>query len=87
MLERVGQTYTGVINGITNWGIFVEESRTKSSGMVKLKDMKDDFYVLNKETYSLVGQRTKKKYSVGDVVKIKVVSADIERKTIDFKFV
>ncbi|KKQ52871.1 MAG: Ribonuclease R [Parcubacteria group bacterium GW2011_GWD2_38_12] len=87
MLERIGQTYTGVINGITNWGIYVEESHTKSSGMVKLKDMKDDFYVLNKETYSLVGQRTKKKYSVGDKVKIKVVAGDLERKTIDYKFI
>lgn len=87
MMERVGKTYTGIINGITNWGIFVEESHTKSSGMVKLKDMKDDFYVLNKETYSLVGQRTKKKYSIGDEVKIKVAGADLERKTIDFKII
>lgn len=86
MMGRVGNEYTGIINGITNWGIYVEESRTKASGMVKLKDMKDDFYVLNKETYSIVGQRTKKKYSIGDEVKIKVAGADLERKTIDFKF-
>lgn len=87
MLKKIGQTYAGVINGITNWGIYVEESRTKSSGMVKLKDMKDDFYVFNKETYSLTGIKTKKKYSIGDKVKIKVVGGDLDRKTIDYKFV
>lgn len=87
MLKKIGETYTGVINGITDWGVYVEESRTKSSGMVKLRDMRDDFYVLDKKTYSLSGQKTKKKYSVGDEVKIKVVGGDLERKTIDYKFV
>src|SRR3989344_174044 len=87
MMERIGNIYTGVISGITNWGIYVEESKTKSSGMVKFKDMKDDFYVLNKETYSLIGERTKKKYTIGDEVKIKVVAGDLERKTLDYIFV
>jgi len=87
MLERVGSVYTGVISGITNWGVYVEESRTKASGMVKFKDMKDDMYIFNKETYSLVGKKNKKKYSIGDVVKIKVVSGDLERKTLDYIFV
>ncbi|MCR4323281.1 MAG: ribonuclease R [Candidatus Azambacteria bacterium] len=86
MLERVGNIYTGVISGITAWGVYVEEEHTKASGMVKFKDMKDDMYVFNKETYSLVGKRKKKKYSIGDVVKIKIVSGDLERKTLDYIF-
>lgn len=87
MMERIGNTYTGVISGITNWGVYVEESKTKSSGMVKFKDMKDDFYVFNRESYSLIGERTKKKYTIGDEVKIKVVAGDLERKTLDYIFV
>lgn len=87
MMARIGTVYTGVISGITNWGVYVEESHTKANGMVKLKDMQDDFYVLNKETYSLIGTKTKKKYSIGDEVKIKVVGGDLERKTIDYRFV
>ena len=85
-MDKIGNVYDGVISGITNWGVYVEESRTKASGMVKFKDMKDDFYVFNKETYSLVGTNSKKKYSVGDEVKIKILAGDLERKTLDYAF-
>jgi len=86
MMDRVGNTYDGVISGITKWGVYVEESRTKANGMVKMRDMKDDFYVFDKETYSIIGQRTKKKYSIGDEVKIKVIAADLERRVLDYRF-
>ena len=86
MMDKIGNIYDGVISGITNWGVYVEESRTKASGMVKFKDMKDDFYVFNRETYSLIGTRSNKKYSVGDQVKIKIIGADPERKTLDYMF-
>lgn len=86
MTERKGTVCKGVISGITNFGVFVEESRTKANGMIKFRDLKDDFYVFNKATYSLVGQKTKKKYSIGDEVKIKIMGGDLERKTLDFMF-
>lgn len=86
MMERIGSVHEGVISGITTWGVYVEESRTKASGMIKFKDMKDDMYIFNKETYSLVGKRTKKKYSIGDEVKIKIAGGDLERKTLDYIF-
>ncbi|KKT60996.1 MAG: Ribonuclease R [Candidatus Giovannonibacteria bacterium GW2011_GWA2_44_26] len=76
-----------MISGITNWGVYVEESRTKASGMVRFKDMKDDFYVFNRETYSLIGTKSDKKYSIGDEVKIKIIGADPERRTLDYMFV
>jgi len=87
MLGKTGHVFEGVISGITTWGVYVEESRTKASGMVKFKDMKDDFYVFSKETYSLVGTRRKRKYSVGDKVKIKIIGGDLERKILDYIFV
>jgi len=86
MMERVGNTYDGIISGITKWGVYVEESRTKANGMIRMRDMKDDFYVFDKETYSIIGQRTKKKYSIGDEVKIKIIAADLESRTLDYAF-
>lgn len=87
MLERVGEEFTGIITGITNWGVYVEESKTKSSGMVKFRDMKDDFYTFDRETYSIIGEKTKNKYSIGDEVKIKVLGGDLIKKTLDYAFV
>ena len=87
MMDKIGNVCDGVISGITNWGVYVEESRTKASGMVRFKDMKDDFYVFNRETYSLIGTKSDKKYSIGDEVKIKIIGADPERRTLDYMFV
>ncbi len=86
MMNKIGNVYEGVISGITNWGVYVEESRTKASGMVKFRDMKDDFYVCNKETYSLIGTKSKKKYAIGDEVKIKIIAGDLEKRTLDYVF-
>ena len=55
--------------------------------MVKLRDLKDDYYVLRERSYAVVGERTKKKYALGDSVRFKVVGADIERKTLDYRLV
>ncbi len=87
MSERIGQTFDGTISGVSEWGIYVEEVNTKCEGMVKLRDMKDDFYTINAKTYSLTGQRTKKKYTLGDKVKFKVMAADLDRKTLDYVIV
>jgi len=55
--------------------------------MVKLRDMKDDFYELNEKLYAIVGKNTGKKYSLGDKIRVKLVASDPERKTLDFVFV
>ena len=87
MLERVGLVFSGIVSGITQWGIYVQELDTKTEGMVSLQSMKDDFYVLDKENYCLIGTRRNKRYAMGDKVKIKVMGGDLERKTLDFSFV
>ncbi len=87
MMERVGKTYKGIITGVTEWGIYVAELETKSEGMVRLRDMKDDYYTLDKENFSIVGTRNKKKYSLGSKVKIKVIGGDPDEKTLDYAFV
>ncbi len=84
MSKRTGETFDGVISGITEWGIYVEELETKCEGLVRVRDMKDDFYVFNEKKFELVGQKKKHRYSLGDRVKIKVRGVDLERKTIDY---
>jgi len=87
MTERVGKTFDGVISGVTEWGIYVEEAHSKSEGMVRLRDLKDDYYTFNEKTRTITGERHNKKYRLGDKVKIKVKNADLERKIIDYVFV
>jgi ribonuclease R len=84
MSKRLGKSFTGVISGMTEWGMYVEELETKCEGLVRVRDMTDDFYVFNEKKLELVGQKKKKRYRLGDKVKIKVKAVDLERKTIDY---
>ena len=83
MLDKVGQTFDGTITGVTEWGVYVEEKNTRAEGMVKIRDLGDDYYVLNQKSYCIVGEKTKKKFSLGDQVKFKITSASLEKKAID----
>ncbi len=87
MSERIGQEFAGIISGVTDWGIYVMEKETRSEGLIKMRDLKDDYYVLDEKNYCIIGQDTKKKFSLGDEIKIKVAGADIERRTIDYALV
>ncbi|MDR3558022.1 MAG: VacB/RNase II family 3'-5' exoribonuclease, partial [Candidatus Pacebacteria bacterium] len=87
MSERIGQSFDGVISGVSEWGIYVEEKETKSEGMVNIRNLGDDYWNFDKKTYSIVGERTKKRYTLGDPIKFKISSADIERKMLDFEIV
>jgi len=87
MSSRIAQTFKGTISGVTEWGIYVEEIETKCEGLVRIKDMGDDFYIFNEKKLELVGQKKKKKYRLGDNVTIKVKSVDLEKKTIDYVLV
>lgn len=87
MAVRVGDTFDGIITGISERGIFVSEKETLAEGMVSLRDLTDDYYVFDEKRFSLVGKRTRKKYSLGDFVKIKIKRADIETRLIDYIFI
>lgn len=84
MSTRVGQTFKGIISGVSEWGIYVEEIETKCEGLIRVRDMDDDFYILNEKKLELVGRDKNKKYRFGDRVTIKVKKVDLERKTIDY---
>lgn len=84
MSKHLGENFEGVISGITEWGIYVEELETKCEGLVRLRDLSDDFYVFNEKKLELVGQKRKLRYRLGDCVKIKVKEVDLKRKMIDY---
>jgi ribonuclease R len=86
MQSRVGQTFDGIISGVSEWGIYVEEAETRAEGMVKLRDLTDDFYELDAKKYTVIGQAKGKKYTLGDKVRVKLVSADLEKRTLDWNF-
>ena len=87
MSKRLGQKFEGIISGITEWGMYVEELETKCEGLIRVRDLDDDFYVFNEKKMELLGQKKRKKYRLGDKIKIKVKGVDLERKTIDYVLV
>ena len=87
MLPNIGKTFSGVVSGITEWGIYVEEIETRAEGMIKLRDIGDDYYELNEKQYSLIGKKTKRKFQLGDKVQIKVKRVDLDQKQIDYALV
>lgn len=86
MSDKVGQTFDGVISGVTEWGIYVEIVENKCEGMVKSRDITGDSFSYDKENYRYVGRNTNKIYALGDNVKIIVRSADLVKKQLDFVF-
>lgn len=87
MKDKVGQEFEGYISGLTEWGIYVEIQPYKIEGMVLIRDIEDDFFYFDEETYTLIAHYSDKKYTIGDKVKIKVVKADIVKRQLDFKLI
>jgi len=87
MQNKIGQEFNAVISGVTEWGVYVENTETKIEGLVRLKNLGDDYYKLDPKNYCLIGSHTKKKFSLGDSICVKLISADLDRKTLDFELV
>ncbi len=85
--ERLGIEYEGVITGVTEWGIYVEILENKCEGMIRLRDMENDYYFFDEKNYQIRGTRTGQIYRLGDKVTIRVKNTDIEKRTIDFEMI
>ncbi len=85
--DQVGNVFSGVISGVTEWGMYVEIIENKCEGMIRLRDISDDFYTLDEKNYAIIGQRKKKIYQLGDEVTIRVKNVDLTKKQIDFSLV
>jgi ribonuclease R len=87
MQDHKDQEFRGVISGVTEWGIYVEIIENKCEGMVRIRDIKDDFYIYDESQYAIVGQSTKNVIQLGDEVTVKVKKTDLERKHLDFTLI
>lgn len=83
MQDKVGEHYSGVVSGVTNFGIFVRLGDMGVEGMIRLRDLTDDYYVLDERGHRLVGRKTKKSIHLGDKIAVWVVRVDREAGRID----
>lgn len=87
MRDRLGEVYTGVISGVTEWGFYVELDESKCEGLVPVRDLADDYYDYDEKNYCLTGRKYHNKYTLGDIVKVQVARADLDRKQLDFALI
>ncbi len=85
MIGKEGEKRRAIISGITEWGIYVKDLESHAEGMISLRSLDDDYYVLDKDNYCLMGRNTKRKFSLGDEVKVVVDRVSLEDRLIDFK--
>ena len=84
MKDKVGQVFDGVITGVTDWGIYVEEKESRSEGMIRLASIRGDYFTHDPKKYHVKGNKTGKAYTLGSEIKVKLVRADLEERVIDF---
>ncbi len=84
MIGHEGEVFDGLISGVTEWGLYVELVENKCEGLIRVRDLDDDFYDLDEKNYCLIGRRNHRKFQLGDSVKVQLKTADLARKQIDF---
>jgi ribonuclease R len=85
MSTKIGQTFEAVISGVTDWGLYIEEKESSAEGLVRIRTIGNEFFTYMPKEYALVGQKTKKKYALGDRVRVKLVAADVTSRQLDFE--
>ena len=87
MQDHQDQEFVGVISGVTEWGIYVEIIENKCEGMVRIRDIKGDYYIFDEKEYAIVGEKTKKTYTLGDEVVVMVKNSDLIKRHLDFSLI
>ncbi len=82
--DKIGQSFSGLISGVSKYGIFVELDGSKCEGMVSLRNMDDDFYYLDEDNYRVIGQHHGREFKLGNPIQIRVQRVDLQRKQMDF---
>ena len=86
MKDHGDEEFLGVISGVTEWGIYVEIIANKCEGMVRIRDIKEDYYVFDEKQYAYIGEMYKGLLQLGDEVYVKVKNADLVKKQLDFTY-
>lgn len=87
MVPRVGQMFEGIVSGVADWGIYIEEKETKADGLVRARSISGDYFVNDKKNFAMVGQKSGTKFSLGDAVKVKLIAADMATRQLEFALV
>ena len=87
MSEHLGETFDAVISGVTEWGFYAEINENKCEGLVPMRTLQDDYYEFDDANYCIIGRRHKRKFTIGDPVRIRIVRANLDRKQLDFELV
>lgn len=85
MSDKIGEEFEGLISGVSKWGIYVEIKENKCEGMVRLRDMEDDYYYLDEDNFRVIGHNKKREYKLGSPVRIRIKRADFLKKELDFE--
>lgn len=85
MSDKIGQTFTATISGVSDWGVYVAEKESMAEGMIRLGALKDDYYTHESSKYRIKGGKNGQTFSLGDEVKVKLVRADLENRQLDFE--
>lgn len=87
MNDHLGEVFSGIISGVTEWGLYVELDDNKCEGLVPMRDLADDFYDFDQENHCLIGRRHNNRYRLGDAITVQVARCNLERKQLDFVIV
>ncbi|WP_341658038.1 ribonuclease R [Blattabacterium cuenoti] len=82
IIKFIGKEFYGIITGFTDWSVYIDLLLFQTEGMVRLRDIKEDSYILNPNNYSIIGKKKRKTYYLGDKVKVKLMNVNIEKKQI-----
>ncbi|WP_010167911.1 ribonuclease R [Candidatus Epulonipiscium viviparus] len=85
MADKIGEVFTGIINGVTSWGIYVLLPNTVE-GLVHLNNMSGDYYIFDEVNFRYVGEATNTIYQIGQKVQVQLIKVDTLARSIDFKF-
>jgi ribonuclease R len=84
LADKIGQEFDAVISGVTERGMYVEDQVTHADGMIRIKDIGDDYFEYDEKNYQLLGKRTRKSYRLGDPIRVKLIAARVMEKELDF---
>jgi ribonuclease R len=87
MQDHLGEAFDGIISGVTKWGLYVVLNDTLSEGMIHISKLGNDFFTFDEKKYAVIGERTGKKYTLGDPIKVKIEKIDLDKKAIDMTLV
>ena len=82
--DHIGEEYDGIISGVNEWGFYVELTDNHCEGMVPVRELSDDFYEYDESNYCLVGSRTRRRFEIGQPVRVEIIRADLARRQLDF---